>query len=95
MLIRHLPPNDSAVYRKLDPEGYGWNVEAYLLAQLGDLLSVGNWQRANAGAKPGSQTPHPTPMYRPPDVSAQEAAEARQARRIADWRARNCRREDT
>jgi hypothetical protein len=95
VLIRHLPANDSALHRKMDPEGYGWTVEAYLLAEVGDLINAGNWQRGNAGVQPGSQSPRPQPMYRPPDPHEAEDKRLRQEAREADWRARHCKREDT
>lgn len=56
--MRQLPP-DSATARSTAGDAAGWDVQAYLLADVIDLLAAGNWQRS--GAKRGK----PKPMKRP------------------------------
>jgi hypothetical protein len=62
VLIRHSKPG-SALHRVMDPDGWAWDINSYLLANVIDAENMAIWQRANAGAK--TLKPQPTPMYRP------------------------------
>ncbi|PMQ19281.1 hypothetical protein CIK84_11260 [Glutamicibacter arilaitensis] len=60
--MRHAPAG-SAIARAMHPEVAAWangEVNAQLLALIGDMLAEGNWQRA--GRK---NAPHPKPIDRP------------------------------
>jgi hypothetical protein len=71
----------------MDPEGAGWDVDSYLLANVADLLAAGNWQRGNAGAKTPSEKPRP--MYRPADPAAPRVRKSLD-QRVLEWKARHC-----
>lgn len=58
MLIRWLPAQ-SALHREMDPEGYGWDANSYLLANLIDVEQTALWQRAGGKGSP------PKPIRRP------------------------------
>jgi hypothetical protein len=75
----------------MDPEGSGWNVEAYMLAHVADLLAAGNWQRGNAGSKNPTQRPKPVPRPVAPTAPARRRTHDE---RVADWKARHCPREE-
>jgi hypothetical protein len=87
VLVRHLPAG-SSLHRAMDPDGAGWSVDSYLLANVIDLLAGANWQRGNAGAKSPSQRPRP--MWRPQGGGPRRKSTEE---RMRDWKARNCARE--
>lgn len=64
--MRHVP--DSAFWHAIDPEGYGWSVDTYLLANLVDLSVAANWQRSEDGQKGRNK---PKPIQRPADRKAE------------------------
>lgn len=64
MIVRHAPAG-SAIARAMHPDVASWangEVNAQLLAFIGDMLAEANWQRA--GRK---NAPHPKPIKRPND----------------------------
>lgn len=59
VVVKQAPPQ-GALHRALDPEGWGWDVNSYLLAADVDTLMVANWQRAGDKRKK-----RPDPILRP------------------------------
>lgn len=53
-------PPKGALHRALDPEGWAWSSDTYLIAGLIDLGAVANWQRAG-----DKHRARPTPLPRP------------------------------
>lgn len=64
----------------------------HLLAGIFDGVEVGNWQRANAGAKKNQQTRKPKPLQRPGSKAVDQRrtrlTPAEQAERLARQQAR-------
>lgn len=61
-------PDDAPLNRVLHPEYVGWSVLAAKVANVEDLLSGGNWQRA--GFQKGK---YPKPTWRPEHYQADQA----------------------
>jgi len=59
-------PRSSALFRAMHPEEAEWGLAEQLLAYNADLLSVGNWQRAQ-GAKKDYPKPIPRPGVEAPE----------------------------
>jgi hypothetical protein len=76
-------PPKGALHRALDPDGWGWDANTYLLAAEVDLTAAGNWQRGG-----DKHRPRPEPIPRPGQKSKKskrksltaQALEAREAR---------------
>lgn len=67
VLIRWLPPG-SALHREMDPEGWGWDADTYLLANLIDIEQSALWQRG------GGKGQRPKPFWRPPDPTVRRVS---------------------
>jgi hypothetical protein len=77
-LLRVILPNlprTSAFKQAIDPVGARWGHAEYLMADLYDVLSNANWQRANEGAKQPSPRPKPYPR---PEAAVAEQTEQQQ-----------------
>lgn len=59
MVLKHLPAGN-ALQRSRHGEAAEWSVDTHLLALIGDILQIGNWQRA--GDRHGTK---PKPIRRP------------------------------
>ena len=60
-LIEHLPAG-AALWQELGWDG-AWSPETHLLAHVGDMLAVANWQRSG-----GKKADQPKPLPRPSDM---------------------------
>lgn len=63
-LLRQLPPSARTHVARGDKDG-AWGLAEHLQALTIDELRVGNWQRANSGAKASKQSKPPKPITRP------------------------------
>ncbi|NJP42267.1 hypothetical protein [Actinacidiphila epipremni] len=88
MLVRQLPAGARTRLAQGDADGL-WGLSEHLTALLIDEVRVGNWQRANEGAKKSQQSKPPRPIARPGigRRNADKASPERQAKR-ADARRR-------
>jgi hypothetical protein len=59
VVVKQAPPQ-GALHRALDPEGWGWTVDSYLLAADVDYAAAAAWQRAGDKRKK-----RPDPILRP------------------------------
>jgi hypothetical protein len=73
VVVTQSPPR-GALHRSIDPKGWGWSADTYLLAALTDLSAAGNWQRAGNKNKP-----RPTPVPRPNQVKKKKPSLASRA----------------
>lgn len=64
MYVRQLPATARTRLAMGQREGV-WGLAEHLQALAIDELRIGNWQRANSGAKSGQQSPRPRPVPRP------------------------------
>lgn len=78
--VRQLPPTARTRLATGDREGL-WGLAEHLTALLIDELRIGNWQRANSGAKPGQQSKPPRPV--PRGGTGETAHDTEDAARIA------------
>lgn len=53
-------PQDSALYRAMNPDEHAWDLPTLLLAEAVDALHVANWQRGS-----GKRKDYPKPIPRP------------------------------
>lgn len=60
-LVTYLPLDAAYVHGRVG-ERLAWSPEAYLLADVVDVLQAGNWQRG------GGKGPRPKPLHRPGDT---------------------------
>jgi len=75
-------PADSWFKRTYDPEKREMSPEWYVLADICDGISIGNWQRQNTGVENESQvSPRPKPYPRPGAVATEMQQEQQQRRR--------------
>lgn len=77
-LLRNMPPDQSVLYRQLQPE-LAWSTTDYLLAGVWDSVQGGNWQRG------GGKGRRPDPIPRPTAPRRMTEADER-ARRFFAWR---------
>jgi hypothetical protein len=59
VVVNQAPPG-GALHRSLDPKGWAWGADTYMLAGLVDLTAAANWQRAGDKHKK-----RPDPLPRP------------------------------
>jgi hypothetical protein len=71
-----LPPSDDVPRRR--PR---WGYTEYLLADLADLLSAGNWQRGGGGTKP-------RPYPRPTDIGGNVPSSSLTVEQLNEMRSR-------
>lgn len=66
VIVRHMPPHESALWRVMNPDDAPWNMDTFLQAEMVDTLRLLVWQKTKDGQKGrGRPKPIPRPGHRP------------------------------
>lgn len=93
VFIRGLPV-DSATRIALNGGRPPFAPVQYQIADLHDVLSMANWQRANDGIKPGKQSAKPPRYPRPEDIRIAEDRRTDRQRKLEALRERMAKRRE-